>query len=561
MSGAAWTSLRSAARLESGEGRRLSASIALGFGAVMAAAGLLASSGYLISRAAQRPQILALTAVITAVRAFGLVRAVLRYLERLVSHDLALRVLARLRASFYAVLAPLGQSALGGRRRGDLLSRFVADVDTLQDLYLRALAPPVVAGLTILAGGVIGFLMLPAAGLAIAAALLACALVVPTVTALAAAAAGRRQALARAALTDTLLDSLDGSVELAVAGRGAERVTRITALSDVLTGISIRDALASAAATALSALFTGVALVAVLIVSIPALHGGALRPVLLAAVVMLVLALFEGLTPLPVAARTLRGCAESARRLNELESTTPAVSEPADPQPLPSDPRAALTLTHVTFAYDGPPVLDDVSVSFPAGCRVALTGSSGAGKTTLAQLLVRFADPTAGQIRLGAQDLRRLRLHDLRGSVVLAAQDAHVFNTTIRENLLLARRDAGEDELWDALRVVALDAWVRRLPDGIDTLVGEDGELLSGGQRQRLTLARALICDARFMILDEPTAHLDELTATALLESLDQAAGERGLIVITHRVDELGPFETVLNLHDGRLTPVATALG
>lgn len=548
----AWTSLRRVARLEPGEGGRLRASVALAFGAVMAGAGLLACSGYLISRAAQRPQILELTAAITAVRAFGIARALLRYGERLVSHDLALRVLSRLRAGFYAVLAPLGAAALGARRQGDLLSRFVADVDTLQDLYLRALAPPVVALLVILGAGLIGYLMLPAAGLVIAAALLVTALTVPVLTGLVAAAAGRRQAGARAGLTDLLLDSLDGSVELAVAGRAHDRVAQIKLLSDRLTRISRRDAKAAAGATTLSALLTGLTVTVLLLVAIPAVHRGSLSPVLLAAVAMLVLAVFEGLQPLPVAARALRGCAEAAGRLEAMRQVPPAVSDPFSPRPLPAAP-SALTLENVSFAYSADPILIGVDLTFRPGCRAVLTGSSGAGKTTLAELLVRFNDPTAGRVRLGDADLRELRLHDVRRAVVLAAQDAHVFTTTVRENLLLANREADEGELWDALAAVQLDSFVAGLPDGIDTLVGEDGELLSGGQRQRLTLARALISGARFLILDEPTAHLDDLTAAALMQSIDRAAGDRGLIVITHRVEDLSAYDLTLELRDGAI--------
>jgi thiol reductant ABC exporter CydC subunit len=549
-----WSKLANAATLEHGEHRRLGLSVFLGWATVMAGIGLLATSGFLISRAAQRPEILELTAAITAVRGFGVARAVFRYAERLVSHDLALRVLARLRTGFYSALAPLGVAALGERRRGDLLARFVADVDSLQDFYLRALAPPLVALMVILAAGITAAIMLPLAGAVLIVCLLSTALVVPLLAAGLAASSGRRQAGARARLTEELLEALEGSVELAVAGRAQERVTRIDGASRKLTRLGVRDAVAGAGATTLQTLCVGATVMAVLLVAVPAAHGGRLSVVLIAALVMLALGAFEGLQPLPLAARRLRGCAEAASRLQDLTSLTAPVTDPASPRALSDEP-STLSVEHVSFAFaGGENVLDDVSLTLAPGCRVALTGPSGTGKSTLSELLVRFADPSSGMIKLGGTDIRRLTLDDVRRSVVLVAQDAHVFTTSVRENLLLARRCATEPELWAALRAVRLEEFVRALPLGIDTLVGEDGGQLSGGQRQRLTVARALVADARFIVLDEPTAQLDDETAAALIDSVAQAAGERGLLVITHRHAEVAGFDELYELRDGRLS-------
>jgi len=550
-----WSSLARAAGLTPGERRRLWLSVALGFGAVAAAAGLLTTSGYLISRAAQRPDILSLTAVIVGVRAFGIARATLRYGERLASHDLALRVLARLRTRFFAVLAPLVPGSIRGHTRGELLSRFVGDVDALQDLYVRALAPPLVAVLVIVGAGVSAGLMLPVAAIAVGGSLLVAATLVPAITAMLAAKAGRRQAGARAHLMTEFVEAIDGGAELSVAGRGPERLSRLAAANQRLVALGRRDALAASAATVLGSLLGGLAVIAVLVVAVPAVHDGALAGVLLAALVFLVLGAFEGVAPLPAAARRLRACAEAARRLEELSSLEPAVSDPARPRPAPAGSDVALSIDRVRFRYedDEPWLLDGVSLTLEPGCRVLLAGSNGAGKTTLAQLLVRFVDPGEGTVRLGGLDLRELTQDDVRRAVLLAAQDAHVFTTTIRENLLLARREATEAELWSALETVDLADWVRSLPDGLDTLVGEDGELVSGGQRQRIALARSLISDARFLILDEPTAHLDRDTATTVMRAIDRAAGERGVFVISHREEGLEGFTTRLKLRDGHL--------
>jgi len=297
---------------------------------------------------------------------------------------------------------------------------------------------------------------------------------------------------------------------------------------------------------------------AVLIIAIPAVRAGALSAVLLAAIVLLTLGALEGLAPLPLAARRLQASAQAATRLADISSLEPAVSDPPTPRALPRAPGLALSLERVSVRFaDGTRALDEVSLTLEPGARVALTGPSGSGKTTLAELLVRFRDPQAGTVRLGGADLRELALDDVRASVVLIAQDAHVFTTSVRENLLLARPGAGEAELWAALRAVALEGYVRSLPAGLDELVGEDGGLLSGGQRQRLTVARALISDARFIVLDEPTSQLDGPTAAQLIAGVAQAAGERGLLVITHRTAEAAACDTIYELRAGRLATMA----
>jgi len=542
--------LREAARLHEHERSRLAGAIALALAAVLAATALMTTAGYLITRCAQITDILEVTAVITAIRAIALVRAIARYGERVVSHDLALRVLARLRSSFYAVLAPLGATALEGHGSGELLSRFVADVDTLQDLYLRALAPPVVAVLAIVATALASWVMLPVAGLVLAVCLIFTAIAVPALSAALAASAGRRQAQARAALTSELVESLDGAVELAVAGRAEDRAGLIERLGRRLTALARRDAVAGAAATTAASFLTGLTVVAILVVAIPGVRHGELGGVYLTAIVMLTMGAFEALAPLPVAARSLRRCADAASRLAELRELPPAAPEPREPRPMPAG--SELRLEDVELVYsDGTNPLRGLSGSFPPHCRVAIQGSSGAGKTTLAQLLVRFLDPTRGRVLLDGVDVRELPLHELRARVALAEQDAHVFTTTIRENLLLANHDAGEQRLWAVLRAVRLEEWVRSLPDGLDTLVGEDGDLLSGGQRQRLTIARALLTDAPVVILDEPTAQVDASTSTQLIRSVIEVIGDRSLIMISHRSEGLGEFDTVLTLRDG----------
>jgi thiol reductant ABC exporter CydC subunit len=552
------TPLVRAAALVAPRRGRLALSVVLGAGAVAAAIGLLATSGYLIVRAAQRPPILELTVAIVAVRAFGIGRALLRYGERLVAHDLAFRVLADLRGRFYARLAPLVPAGLPRLRAGDLLSRFVADVDQLQHLYLRAIAPPAVAVAVIALACGIAFAILPAAALVLGALLLVAATVVPAVTHLAARAAAGRQGPARAALSSELVEALDGAAELAVLGQDRARLARVRAADAGLARLVRRDALAGGLATGLGTLLPGVATVAVVAVAIPAVGDGRITGPQLGLLALLALASFEAVAPLPAAAQQLAACARSAARLEAVVDAPVPVADPVRPAPLPRGAEVAAENVVVAFERGAAPVLDGVDLRVAPGRAVALVGASGSGKTTLAELLVRFRDPDAGRVTLGGADVRTLAQDGLRRTVLLASQDAHLFTTSIRENLLLARRDATDGDLRAALAAVGLGAFVAALPDGLDTQVGQDGAQLSGGQRRRLLVARALVSDARVLLLDEPAAHLDPPAARALHERLVAESARRGVLVIAHTVAGLERCDEIAVLHGGRIAERGT---
>ena len=536
-----------------GERARLVTAALLGAGATAAAVGLLAISGYLVVRAAQHLLIAGVAATIVLVQALAIARAALRYGERLASHDLALRQLARLRQRFFRALAPLVPSQLNGRARGDLLARFVSDVDTLQDAHLRILIPVLVAAVVIVGAGVAGALMLGAMGAALLAALSVTAIVSAWVSARVAAMSGRNRATARAQLTDRLVEAIDGSAELALAGRSGEYVRRLSMSDARLARLARRDALASALAGGLHTLLMGAGLVAVLLVAVDGVRSGSLPPLLLAAVVFLFLGAGEALAPVPVAVRRLRGARAAAARLGDICEQQPAVADPESPKTAPRS--GALALEGVSFSYqsDGETVLRDADLRLEPGAHVALTGASGAGKSTLAELLVRFRDPDRGRVTLDGIDVRELAQEEVRGAVLLCDQDAHLFNVTIRENLSIVGREVSEVELWSALAVVELDRFVHGLEDGLDTIVGQQGELLSGGQRQRLALARALLSDARFLILDEPVAQLDGPLARRVVRAVLTSAHARGVLMVTHATGALDGFDRVLRLEQGRV--------
>jgi ATP-binding cassette subfamily C protein CydC len=541
--------LRALLRLVPVPRRRLAGAAVLGALTVVFGVGLMATAGYLISRAAERPEILSLMVAIVAVQFFGIGRPVLRYLERLASHDMTLRVLGGLRMRFFERIEPLAPAELESYRKGDMLSRMVADVDALQNLYLRGLEPPIVA---LLAGGVsvlAAAAFLPAAGLVLAGGLLAAGVAVPALAGALGARAGRRQASARGELSAELVELLRGAPELVAFGAEGPAVDRVRAADRALVKLARRDALAAGVADGLGLVVTGLTVAGVLAVAVTASGNGDLNRVLIAMLALLALAAFEAVTPLGAAARELSATLAAGRRVLELTARTAAVRDPSDPIPAPGWPFAvALEDVRARYPREERPALDGVSLRLEPGERVALLGPSGAGKTTIANLLLRFLDPEDGRVTLAGHDLRDYRQDDIRHAISVAGQESHLFSASIRDNVRLPRPGAADDEVAEALRAAQIWDWVCRLPDGLDTFVGEEGRELSGGQRQRIVLARALLVGAPVLVLDEPTAHLDPVTASELVDDVFSAAGDRTVLLITHRTEGLDLVDRVVTL-------------
>ncbi|QJS11102.1 thiol reductant ABC exporter subunit CydD [Streptomyces argyrophyllae] len=533
---------------------RLAGALGLGSLALGSAVGLMATSGWLISRASQQPPVLYLMVAVTATRAFGIGRAVFRYAERLVSHDAVLRMLADTRVAVYRRLERLAPAGLRGARRGDLLTRLVADVDAFQDYWLRWLLPAGVA-LTVSAASV-GFTawLLPEAGAVLAAGLLAAGAGVPLLTATAARRTERRLAPARGVLATRVTDLLTGTAELTVAGALPARKDAARRADGTLTRIAARAAAVTGLGDGLTALVSGLTVTATAAFGAQAVADGRLSGVAMAVVVLTPLAAFEAVLGLPLAARYRQRVRRSAERVYEVLDAPEPVREPVSPRQAPASPFPVVVEGLVArYAGQRREALAGLDLTLEEGRRVAVVGASGSGKTTLAQVLLRFLDPEAGSYTLAGVDACALDGDDVRRFVGLCAQDAHLFDSSLRENLLLARKDATQADLRGALARARLLDWVDALPDGLDTLVGEHGARLSGGQRQRLALARALLAGFPVLVLDEPAEHLDLPTADALTADLLAATEGRTTLLITHRLAGLDAVDEVIVLEAGRV--------
>ncbi|WP_328962590.1 thiol reductant ABC exporter subunit CydD [Streptomyces virginiae] len=553
-SGAAGDPLRRVRAVARAWQGRFRLGLLLGALAVGCSVGLMAVSGWLISRASEQPPVLYLMVAVTATRAFGMGRAVFRYAERLVSHDAVLRMLADLRVSVYRRLERIAPAGLREHRRGDLLARLVADADALQDYWLRWLLP---VGTAVLVGtGSVAFTawLLPEAGVVLAVGLLAAGIAVPLVSGACARRAERRLAPARGELATRVADLLTGTAELTVAGALEDRKGRTRESDGLLTRIAARGSAAAGLGGGLSALVCGLTVVAAAAVAANAVHDGRLSGVAMAVAVLTPLAAFEAVNGLPLAVQYRQRVRRSAERVYEVIDASVPVAEPEQPAEAPASP-FPLRLTGLTARHPGQEraALRDLDLTLEAGRRIAVVGPSGSGKTTLAQVLLRFLDPAEGAYSLGGSDARTLDGDDVRALVGLCAQDAHIFDSSVRENLRLARTGASEEQLRQALAGARLLEWADGLPDGLDTLVGEHGERISGGQRQRLALARALLADFPVLVLDEPAEHLDLVTADALTADLLAATEGRTTTLITHRLAGLEAVDEVLVLDRGEV--------
>ena len=521
------------------------------FGTVVSLAALAAAL-LLLGASGARLGLGAAVASLVVLRFAGVARVVLRYGERLATHDATFRALADVRVWFFAGLVRLGGGGIGMGRTGDLLSRLVGDVEALDGLYLRILVP--LAGLLVLIPAVafVGFRVSPGVGVVAGLLVVTAGLVLPTLAASRARLAGQAVATGRAGLRTAALDMLSGLREVRAFGAGG----RMLALAQA------REAEQHRAERVLArrlATYGGLALLCGQLATVAVLTQLGRAPLGAVLVALLVFATaFETAGALARAGANAGLVGASAERLVETADQAAPLPDPVAPAPSPAG--TALRFEAIRFGWDSrrAPTLDGFSLSLPEGMHAALVGPSGSGKSTLAALALKVAVPSAGRVLLGGTDIADLAAETVRARIGWLSQTSHLFDDTLRANLLLARPDATEPMVWDALAAAGVADFVRTLPDGLDSWLGEGGATVSGGQARRLALARALLSPAPVLLLDEPCAGLDAATERAFYATLADAARGRSVLLLVHRLTGSERIERVWRLQGGRAVAAAS---
>lgn len=546
--------LRRLWRLAQPDRGRIALALLLATLALTSAVGLLVVSAWLISRASQQPPILTLQVAIVAVRALGISRGVFRYADRLVGHDAAFRSLAHVRVGVFRRLERLSPAGLGSYRQGDLLARLVGDVDASVDLVVRVVLPAVSSVLAGALAVAMGAAILPAAGGALLVLLVVSGLVVPWLTTGIGARSQRARAAAEGELSAQLVAALSAAPELLALGTVDAAVARLREADATLTRLDRRRAVASGVAAGLGTLATGLTVVACIGLGVTAMQQARMDGVWLAALALIPLAMADVLSGMPAAALARSRVAGAAERIFALmDSPDPVPARPGPRAATPPGRRPELDLQQVSARYPGAgtDALARLDLALPPGRRVALVGPSGSGKSTAVAVLLRLLDHGEGRYTVDGSDVRDLDEDDVRARLGAMDQRAHLFDTTIEENIRLANRDADDAALAAALAAAQLRDWVDALPAGLATRVGAHGSAVSGGQAQRIALARVLLADRPVAVLDEPGEHLDPAMADQVTAAALAATTGRSVVLVTHRMAHTEDCDEVIVLSGG----------
>jgi ATP-binding cassette subfamily C protein CydCD len=522
---------------------------------------LMGTSAWLISAASLHPSIAELQVAIVGVRFFGISRAVFRYSERLVSHNVTFRLLARLRVWFYQKLEPLSPARLMDYRAGDLLSRIVGDVEILENLYVRIISPPLVGLVIGLGTSLFLASFYPLLAPVLIGFFLAIGFILPLSSLVLGRKPGKVLVLSRSTLNAHLVDGIQGLPDVLVYGRAVDYAARIANTGKDYGMAQKHMARINGFHNGLTVYMTNFCLWLMIYLTTPLVISGHLDGRMLAPLALLTLASFEAVTSLPFAAQLWESMREASRRLFEVVNAEPVVKDAVETigesiQVTNLD----IEVEKLYFSYptQAIPAIQDISFKLESGKSLAIVGQSGSGKSTLVNLLLRFWEYRSGDIRLGGRSLHILEQDDVRRRYAVVPQSSYLFNTSIYENLRIARPSTSQHEIETAAQQAEIHKFILSLPNGYDTVVGELGQRLSGGERQRLAIARALLKNAPILILDEPTANLDPPTEKQILETLFRVMQEKTALLITHRLVGLENIDEILVLKQGRIVERGT---
>jgi len=528
-------------------------SVALGIAAIGAGIGLMGTSAYIIASAALHPSISTLQVAIVGVRFFGLSRGVFRYLERIVSHSVNLRVVARLREDFYRRIEPGAPANLVSYRSGDLLQRVIGDLETLENFYVRVIAPFVVAAVVVLGVSLFVGGYAVELGILLAAGMILTGFLQPLVSLLLTRKLARQQVQARAQSSAKLVELLQSLEDLQAGNaqdhfyQGLRTEFQQSAKTQVglgwLTGVN----------NGMVFLLTNLTLLALLVLAIPLVNQGSINGVTLAVVALVAISSFEAVNPMSAAMQQFNASQAAAQRLFSIGEKE--LKPPSEQDELRNIKSPLIRFDSVSLVYPlaKEKILDQITFDLPYGKKIAVVGSNGAGKSSLVSMLLGFVQPAEGNLFLLGEETLRPGAEIIRPFLAVQLQSPYLFSDSVRKNLLLAAPEATDTRLLQVLAMVGLSEWVQSLPQGLDTWIGEHGEKMSGGERQRLSLARVFLQDKPFLILDEPTASLDAVNSQRVINAFLEEKSEAGMLVITHDLHWFPVVDEILVMEQGKI--------
>jgi len=525
----------------------------LSFLTIGSSIGLLMTSAYIIARAALHPSVADLQIAIVGVRFFGILRGIFRYLERLTSHESTFRILTNLRTYFYIRLEPLAPSRLMQYRSIDIFTQIIQNIQTLENFFIRILAPPFTAILVTLLMWILLGNFNPVLPLSVFMFQVIAGIGLPAFSYGLSRLQGKRLITLRTDLNSLIHDGIQGMADLVVFGQMEAHQQRIAKVNHELTRVQQRLARIRATHETLIGLLMIGAVISAMIVCVPLISTSRLDGVYLTVIILGIMASFEAYFAMPDVLYFWESNREAATRIFEIIDAVPEVKDPAAALPVPLT--FDLRIEHLTFTYpnSATAVLKDINFRIPRGNKIAIVGQSGSGKSTLLSLLLRFWDHYQGEILFDGEEIRRFNQHELRSRFALVSQRSHLFNASVRDNLLLATDEADDQKLLNVLHAAQLHRISDRMENILDVQVGQYGMRLSGGERQRLIIAQAVLKNTPVMIFDEPTANLDIFTERLIMDHLLSLCQKKTLILITHRLIAMDKMDSIIVLHEGQI--------